>query len=109
MLPILAASRMNMQDLTFEFEWDPAKAISNQQKHGFSFGQARAVFADPQHLEEDASETDYGEKRSKAIGRLDQVIVAVIFTYRRGRRRIISARRARRDERERYRRRAESA
>jgi uncharacterized DUF497 family protein len=91
-----------------EFEWDPAKAVANQRKHGISFGRAQGVFEDPQHLEEDANETSYGERRSKAVGRLDNVMITVIFTYRHGRRRIISARRARRDERERYRRRAEA-
>lgn len=28
------------------FEWDPAKAVSNQKKHGISFEDARSVFYD---------------------------------------------------------------
>ena len=30
----------------FAFEWDPAKAASNERKHGVSFGEAATVFAD---------------------------------------------------------------
>lgn len=96
-------------DSTGEFEWDPAKAVANQAKHGVSFGQARGVFSDPQHIEEDSTQSGSAEKRYKTIGRLGSVLVAVIFTYRGKRRRLISARRASRDERERYRRRAESS
>jgi uncharacterized DUF497 family protein len=29
------------------FEWDPAKAESNYQKHGVSFAEAATVFFDP--------------------------------------------------------------
>ena len=44
-----------------EFEWDPAKDTSNQQKHGISFDEAKSVFsddfarliADPEHSEEE--------------------------------------------------------
>ena len=30
-----------------DFEWDDAKAESNEQKHGVAFGEALTVFADP--------------------------------------------------------------
>jgi uncharacterized DUF497 family protein len=96
-------------DYTGEFEWDPAKAVANQAKHGVSFGQARGVFSDPQHLEEESTQPGLAETRYKTIGRLGPVLVTVIFTYRGKRRRMISARRASRNERERYRRRAESS
>lgn len=96
-------------DSTGEFEWDPTKAAANRAKHGVSFGQARGVFADPQQLEEDSTHPGSAEKRFKVIGRLESFLVTVIFTYRGTRRRIISARRASNDERERYRRRAESS
>jgi uncharacterized DUF497 family protein len=33
-----------------EFEWDPIKAASNQQKHGVSFVEAATVFFDPLSL-----------------------------------------------------------
>jgi uncharacterized DUF497 family protein len=63
---------------------------------------AATVFDDPDHLEEDGTRPEHGEERRRAIGKGGEVIVTVIFTDRPDRRRIISARRARNDERERY-------
>jgi uncharacterized DUF497 family protein len=45
---------------------------------------------------------DYGETRIKAIGEAKGVIVSVVYTWRGARRRLISARRARADERKEY-------
>ena len=92
-----------------KFDWDPAKREINLAKHGLDFPRAVEVFNDPQHLDEDATQPDYGEVRRKAIGRVGQLMVCVIYTDRDGVRRIISARRAGRDERERYRQSAETA
>jgi uncharacterized protein len=92
-----------------EFEWDPAKDVTNTKKHGIGFEDARRVFDDPQLLIEESSGGDYGELRRLAIGRFGSFVITVVFTDRFERRRIISARRARRDERERYRQSAESA
>ena len=86
----------------FEFEWDPAKDEINEQKHYISFTEAITVFDDPQHIVEDATRPEHGEKRTMAIGRVGAFVLAVIFTERYQRRRIISARRARRNERKRY-------
>jgi uncharacterized DUF497 family protein len=88
-------------EIGVDFEWDPVKDRTNEDKHGISFDDAKAVFLDAQRLIEDATRPEYGEQRSKVIGRLGSVIVAVIFTDRGDYRRLISARRARRDERER--------
>ena len=45
-----------------DFEWDDEKDLSNQQKHGLSFSEARKLFeAGAQYLEifdEDHSETE---------------------------------------------------
>ena len=85
-----------------EFEWDPNKEAINIQKHGFSFADAILVFRDPFHVIEESTRSGFGESRSKAIGRRDTVVLTVIFTDRAGVRRIISARRARRNERRIY-------
>jgi uncharacterized DUF497 family protein len=85
------------------------KDAANTEKHGITFDDAKSVFADPQHLEEESTQSWPGERRRLAIGQLGGVIVTVIYTDRSGARRIISARRARRDERERYRKSAEAA
>jgi uncharacterized DUF497 family protein len=85
-----------------DFEWDPAKEVSNIQKHGISFLDAVDIFDDPFHLVEESTRPEYGERRLKAIGQVDSVILTVIFTDRAERRRIISARRAKRSERRQY-------
>jgi uncharacterized DUF497 family protein len=85
-----------------DFEWDPAKELSNIHKHGISFLDAIDIFDDPFHLIEESTRPEYGERRVKAIGQVDSVILAVIFTDRDERRRIISARRAKRRERRQY-------
>lgn len=86
-----------------EFEWDPVKAEINLQKHGISFVAALAVFDDPNRIEADTTRPEQGEKRTKVIGRIgDSLVVAVITTDRNGVIRIISVRRARRNERKIY-------
>jgi uncharacterized DUF497 family protein len=92
-----------------QFDWDPAKRQINLDKHGLDFRRAVEVFNDPRHIVEDTTRPEHGEVRRKAIGRIGQLMVCVIFTDRNGVRRIISARRARRDERERYCQSAETA
>jgi uncharacterized DUF497 family protein len=44
-------------------------------------------------LEQDDIRRDYGERRIKAIGEANGVIVSVVYTWRGDRRRLISARR----------------
>lgn len=85
-----------------EFEWDPVKNEHNEEKHGISFEDALTVFDDPYRREEDSTKSEYGEERRKVIGRMGPTIVAVVYTDRDRRRRIISARIARRNERARY-------
>jgi uncharacterized protein len=85
-----------------DFEWDAAKETTNLEKHGIDFVDAVKVFNDPHHLEEDSSRLEHGEQRYRAIGMVADLLFTVIFTDRQDRRRIISARRARRNERERY-------
>lgn len=84
------------------FVWDGAKDVVNRQKHGSRFADAVEVFADPDHLEEDSIKPQYGEERRRAIGAVQGRTVTVVDTDRGATQRIISARRARNDERERY-------
>ena len=84
------------------FEWDDVQEAINRQKRGITFIDAASVFGDPLHLEEGSTRPEYGEERRKAIGMVQGRIVTVIFTIRQDQHRIISARRARPDERQRY-------
>lgn len=80
--------------LVLDFEWDEEKARSNLAKHGISFDEAVAVFADDDLLVIDASRPADGEARFKAIGRIEGRLLVVIFTKRGDAVRVISARRA---------------
>jgi uncharacterized DUF497 family protein len=73
------------------FEWDEAKNIENQKKHGVSFSHAQYAFGDPQRviLEDLAHSAD--EKRFYCVGKIGESIVTVRFTYRRDHIRIIGA------------------
>jgi len=84
------------------FDWDGSKEQSNRLKHGISFVSAIRVFLDPNRVELDVTKPEYGERRFKAIGRVESQVIAVIYTDRADHRRIISARRAKRNERRQY-------
>lgn len=84
------------------FEWHDAKAASNYRKHGVSFEAARAVFDDENHIEDFEDEADGGEERWVRIGMAEGRLLAVVYTERGARIRIISAREASRHEQDRY-------
>jgi hypothetical protein len=73
------------------FDWDPAKDLENQQKHGVAFGEAQFAFADPHRvIAEDRSHSG-AERRYFCIGRVGAGILTVRFTYRPGVIRIFGA------------------
>lgn len=75
------------------YEWDPAKARTNQLKHGVAFADTFAVFEDPKALTLD--QIVDGEQRHATIG-MDAFgrILVVVYTWRGEKIRIISARKA---------------
>jgi uncharacterized protein len=83
-------------------EWDAAKHTANQARHGIDFRDAVRIFAGPV-LEKTDRCCDYGEERIAAIGIAVGLELYVVYAIRGGKRRIISARRANRHEREAYR------
>ncbi len=83
-----------------DFEFDPAKRLSNLAKHDLDFLDADLVLGGP-HLVGPAK-TVAAEAREIAVGLLDDVPVAVIFTRRGSVIRVISMRRARNAERRRH-------
>ncbi len=85
-----------------QFDWDPPKAASNLMKHRITFRQAIRVFDDPQASTTDVTKPEYGEERFKSVGIVDGLFITVVFTDRGPLRRIISARRSRRNERRDY-------
>lgn len=82
------------------FEFDPAKSAANLEKHGIDFEEAQALWSDARHLEVPAD--NRGEARWALVGRIGLRHWTVIFTRRNGRIRLISVRRARKEEAARY-------
>ena len=81
-----------------EFEWDKTKNKRNRKKHNIDFADAICIF-DGFVVRHKSDGRDYGEERRKVTGTLDGDMIAVIYTKRENRRRIISARPASREER----------
>jgi len=88
-----------MNVISYDFEWDSNKNEANAEKHGVAFDEAVEVFDEP-FLRFRSVRS--GETRWIAPGKAKGRVVAVIYTERDGRIRIISARVARRNEREIY-------
>jgi uncharacterized DUF497 family protein len=82
-----------------KFEWNPDKAISNFEKHGISFQEAATVFNDPLSVTFPDPDHSIGENRYVIIGlsQFEQLLV-VAHTDREEKIRIISARKATRQE-----------
>ena len=88
------------------FSWDARKSARNLRERGFDFEFATQIF-DGSTLERADSRRDYGERRVIALGKAQGVALAVVYTDRaesngEGNRRIISARKSNRREREAY-------
>jgi uncharacterized DUF497 family protein len=66
------------------FEWDEAKDLSNQAKHGISFSEAQFAFADPNRVIAKDPAHSGEEQRFYCFGRLGDSIATVRFTYRNG-------------------------
>lgn len=89
-----------------QFSWDPAKSEANFRARGFDFEFAARIFEHPTWERQDARQ-DYGELRVLATGLVEGLELTVCYTDRHiagssVERRIISARRSNRRERQAY-------
>lgn len=85
-----------------EFEWDDLKNQTNVAKHGISFEEATEIFDYPMYETVD-SRADYNEIWYIGIGRNQYfVLLTVVYSERRKAIRIISARRAIKQEKKLY-------
>jgi uncharacterized DUF497 family protein len=82
-------------------EFDPAKDVSNQTKHGLSLGLAAELEWDAAWVWVDVR-YEYGEERMTALAPRDRILYCVAFVERAEARRIISLRRANRREVQHY-------
>lgn len=79
-----------------EFEFDETKSQSNREKHGIDFVKAQELWEDLQRLEIPARTDD--EPRYLVIGKIEDKHWSAVMTYRNEKIRIISVRRARKEE-----------
>ena len=85
------------------FEWDRKKAGLNLRKHNVGFDEASTVFGDPLALLMPDPDHSDGEMRYVLLGMSSQQrLLVVAFAERPPRTRLISARRATRQERRKY-------
>ena len=84
------------------FEWDEEKERLNKKSHGFSFSEILEVFDDPAFLEGFDKEHSSDEERYYGIGCLNNILYIIAFYTYRERIRIISARQADNEEKEKY-------
>ena len=82
-------------------QWDEAKRLANIAKHDIDFERAKELWQG-RVLEIPSPQQEHGEERFLAYGKFDGVVIAVVFTWRDDRRRLISARKARNYERDWY-------
>jgi len=86
-----------------EFEADPLKAAQNFKKHKVSFEEAASVFGDSMAYTFADPDHSVGEARWLTFGMSGRGrVLAVIYTERRGKVRLISARVATKNERKIY-------
>jgi putative transcriptional regulator len=88
----LRQSRTTMRDV--EFEWDDEKAAANAVNHGVSFDVARLAFNDAFATEIEDHRERYGEERYVLMGMVGQHLLAVAYTLRGDRIRIITVQRS---------------
>jgi len=73
------------------FDWDNEKDRENQHKHGVSFALAQRAFLDPKRVIAEDINHSSEEDRFYCIGRVDEGIITVRFTFRNDIIRIIGA------------------
>ena len=94
--------------MRYEFDWDPAKARRNLQKHGISFERAARIFLDPFAISIFDEHHSENEDRWVTIGvETNEILLVVVHTFRKTDAetslvRIISARKATKEEAHQY-------
>ena len=90
-----------MQDISeTEFEWDERKRESTIKKHRIDFFDAVRLFDGRPVVH--AQSNRQGEERWLTTGKLNRLMVSVVWTYRDTRIRVITPRRAGKNERRQY-------
>ena len=90
-------------EIDLDFDWDEDKAAANLKKHGISFEGAKTVFGDPLSVTIDDPAHSASEYRFVDIGTSTSVMILAVAYSERGKKiRLISCRRATKAERKIY-------
>ena len=90
-----------VRSMADDAEWDPRKAAANLKNHGVDFADAATVLHDEQAItvrDDEGNEERYVTIGMDALGN----VLVVVYTWRGERPRLISARKAKPQEREQY-------
>jgi uncharacterized DUF497 family protein len=79
------------------FEWDEEKRLTNIEKHGIDFVRAKEIWQGAV-IEFPSGQSHHGEDRFLAVGKIEGLCITVVYTWRGENRRLISARKARKNE-----------
>jgi len=83
----------------YDFEWDDNKNAINRGKHKIDFADAIQVFFDERKVSRLDTRHDYGEDRYQVIGMSNERVLFVVYTERHENTiRVISARKANKNE-----------
>jgi uncharacterized protein len=82
------------------YDWDEAKRLDNLEKHGYDFRDVRRIYEHPSVITQELKHP--GEKRYKDLAEWSGKVLALIYTMREGKIRVISLRPAHRKERREY-------
>ena len=85
-----------------DFVWDAAKAVANRRKHGVRFEDAATAFLDPLFAMMDASRNDEGRDAIVGFDNNGRLLFVVHIEIEGDHIRIVSARRAERNEEKLY-------
>lgn len=86
-----------------QFEWDPAKSASNIEKHAITFEEASTIFGDTLSTTIVDPDISAAELRFVTLGRSSSgKLLVVVHVDRSNATRIVSARRATKQEQKRY-------
>jgi uncharacterized DUF497 family protein len=99
--PVVTSVVTRFRILADGFEWDERKREGNLRSHKVDFIDVLSLF-DGTTLEIVDDRFDYGETKIRSLGEVDGRVYVVVYTWRGGNRRIISARKANARERRTY-------
>src|SRR5580704_7838967 len=68
-------------EFVYNFDWDETKRLSNLEERGVDFRDAALIFEGPIIVKED-TRRDYGERRFRALGKVDDEYYVVAYTLR---------------------------